>query len=263
VDLADDKENGSEAAGEVHPEDEAEALENYLFDKMMIYDGDSAFQLIAFRDTLQIQPERLGGPNATLIRDRTMNLWEGLRRVYFGITEPSPSLDRSQNIQASSSVRFAHDHLPGAPIIIEQEPADDREIEALRREIAELEERARRYRNRSDAERPSPPYQDEDEDDDPSVDVGLSSQTHGLISGARGPNAGLLANATPPPDNARESTQSSSESEEFAQSAARSVSNRKKIFHDDNDLLGFDQSSTRFCSNGEVEETKWKSTATV
>ena len=58
---------------------------------MMRYDGDSAYQLLAFRDTLRIRPERLGGPNAALIRDRTIYLWEGLRRVYFGVTEFSPA----------------------------------------------------------------------------------------------------------------------------------------------------------------------------
>jgi hypothetical protein len=260
VELADDKENGSEAVGEVHSEDEAEALENYLFDKMMRYDGDSAFQLIAFRDTLQIQPERLGGPNAALIRDRTMNLWEGLRRVYFGISASSParemSLDRSQNVQASSSVRFAHDQLPGAPIVIEQEPADDREIAELRREIAELEERARRYRNLPDEGRPSPSYLDEDEDDDPADSLGLSSQAHALLSGTRGTTTGLSTTVHPPTDNEKESTQSSAELENFAKSVIRSVSNREKIFHGDNEVGVFDQSSTRFCSNGEIEAVK-------
>jgi hypothetical protein len=71
AEIADEKENGSEAVGESNSEDEAEALENYLFDKMMRYDGDSAFQLVAFRETLQIQPECFGGPNANQIRDRT------------------------------------------------------------------------------------------------------------------------------------------------------------------------------------------------
>ncbi len=62
AEIADEKENGSEAAGDVDPEDEAEAWENYLFDRMMRYDGDSASQLVAFRDTLHIMPERHGGP---------------------------------------------------------------------------------------------------------------------------------------------------------------------------------------------------------
>jgi hypothetical protein len=48
AEIADEKENGSEAVEDVDPEDEAEAWENYLFDRMMRYDEDSASQLVAF-----------------------------------------------------------------------------------------------------------------------------------------------------------------------------------------------------------------------
>jgi hypothetical protein len=87
TELADDKENELFASGEeIDSEFEAEAYEDYLFIKMMRYDGDTAFQLVEFRTTLRIIPESLGVPNHALIRDRTMALWEGLRRVYFGTT---------------------------------------------------------------------------------------------------------------------------------------------------------------------------------
>ncbi len=58
-DNADDKENRSSqeegkggeslTTGPVDPEVEAEAFENYLFGRMMTYDGDSAFQLVRLR----------------------------------------------------------------------------------------------------------------------------------------------------------------------------------------------------------------------
>ncbi len=189
AELADEKENGSEAASEAYSEDEAEALENFLFDKMMQYDGDSAAQLGAFRETLQIQPERFGGPNANLIRDRTMNLWEGLRRVYFGITESSPARGNSPNrrpsIQGSPRVLLAHETQQEGPAVIEIEPVDAREIAALRREIAQLEERARRYRQ-ADTGRPSPEYHrgNDEDDDDPSSSID-PSPSFGLVSGTR------------------------------------------------------------------------------
>ncbi len=84
ADIADDKENCSsqeegkrgESLGTepVDPEVEAEAFEDYLFDRMMTYDGDSAFQLVRFRLSLRVVPEHLGGPDPALRRVRTANL---------------------------------------------------------------------------------------------------------------------------------------------------------------------------------------------
>ncbi len=65
AEIADDKENG-EVTLPIHPEDETEAFENYPFDRMAIYDADSAGQLGQFRSSLRIVPERLGGPSPVL-----------------------------------------------------------------------------------------------------------------------------------------------------------------------------------------------------
>ncbi len=108
AELADDKENGGLASGEdVDSEVEAEAFEDYLFAKMMRYDGDSdsAFQLTDFRSTLRIIPERLGGPNPDLVRDRTMALWEGLRRVYFGTSKIAPARDPTRASRKNTQPR--------------------------------------------------------------------------------------------------------------------------------------------------------------
>jgi hypothetical protein len=158
ADIADDKENRpsreEEKRGEplvtrpVDPEVEAEAFEDYLFDRMMVYDDDSAFQLVRFRLSLRVVPVHLGGPDPALIRIRTANLWAGLRRVYFGEQEderaiPVPELSHEQT------------------------------MDNLRQEIAELEERKEKVeqhirRSRAaDSGRPSSVLPREDEEDDP------------------------------------------------------------------------------------------------
>jgi hypothetical protein len=149
AEIADDKENVKEEGQDVlptppiDPEDEAEAFENYLFDRMTAYDADSACQLAQFRSSLRIVPERLGGPSPALRHERTAALWEGLRRVYFG-----------------------EDELESGK---EEQPALSREqiMTNLRREIAELEERAERQRRAADPGRPPLPVLQEDGDDDP------------------------------------------------------------------------------------------------
>ncbi len=110
ADIAEDKENRpSQEEGKegeptltqpVDPEVEAEAFENFLFDRMLVYDGDAAFQLVRFRQSLRVMPAHLG-PDPALIRIRTANLWEGLRRAYFGEREvesvvPIPALTHDQ-----------------------------------------------------------------------------------------------------------------------------------------------------------------------
>jgi hypothetical protein len=151
----------------------------------MRYDSDSSFQLAEFRTTLRIVPERLGGPNPSLIRDRTMALWEGLRRVYFGTTEVSPARDpvcaarapirtfnaRTEILSSQGISEEQHEtrhdgesphHVPDD----EPDPAITLEIEDLRREIAVLEARTRRRRAPDDSEQPLlPPYHDEDDDE--------------------------------------------------------------------------------------------------
>jgi hypothetical protein len=81
-----------------------------------------------------------------------MNLWAGLRQVYFGTTESFPERElfptRNRQSQRSPDDQFPHALSPGAPIATENsdpglESDDDREIAALRSEIAELEQRAR------------------------------------------------------------------------------------------------------------------------
>jgi hypothetical protein len=146
ADLAEDKENRQTKEEEkgVDPEEEAEAFENYLFDRMMAYDGDSAFQLVRFRLSLRVVPAHLGGPDPALIRIRTANLWAGLRRVYFGEQE------------AESVVSVPE--LSHAQVMVN-----------LRREIAELEERKERAERRSraaDSGRPSSALPREDDEGD-------------------------------------------------------------------------------------------------
>ena len=152
ADIADEKENrplqdeerGVEALTPrpFDPEESEEAFENFLFDRMMVYDGDAAFQLVRFRASLRVVPERLGGPDPALIHIRTANLWEGLRRMYFGEQEaeyvvPVPALSHEQIMNN------------------------------LRQEIAELEERARRSRRQDGSGRPLPPYRTDEDDDEP------------------------------------------------------------------------------------------------
>jgi hypothetical protein len=158
ADIADDKENrpsqdeerGVEAltTRPVDPEESEEAFENYLFDRMMVFDGDAAFQLVRFRSSLRVVPERLGGPDPALIHIRTANLWEGLRRMYFGEQEA--------------------EYVVPVP-----EPSHEQIMNNLRQEIAELEERKERAERRSrafDSGRPSNSLRREDEEDDPFPD---------------------------------------------------------------------------------------------
>jgi hypothetical protein len=121
VEVADDKENAQgkeqETTSPVDPEVEAEAFENYLFDRMATYDEDSAHQLAHFWSSLRIVPEQLGGPSPVLRQERTEALWAGLCRVYFDEQEREP---------VAELPALSHEEIMGN----------------LRREIAELEERA-------------------------------------------------------------------------------------------------------------------------
>jgi hypothetical protein len=121
VEVADDKENAQgteqEIQSSVDPEVEAEAFENYSFDRMATYDEDSAHQLAHFRSSLRIVPEHLGGPSVILRRERTEALWAELRRVYFDEQEREP---------VAELPALSHDEI----------------MANLRRDIAELEERA-------------------------------------------------------------------------------------------------------------------------
>ncbi len=154
ADIADNKENClSQEEGErgetilLQPFDqevETEAFENFLFDRMMIYDGDAAFMLVRFRESLRVIPAHLGGPDPALIRIRTANLWEGLRRVYFGEQEVEP--------------------VAPVPALTHEQVMNN-----LRQEIAELEERKERAQRRSrgaDSGRPPSILSREDEEDD-------------------------------------------------------------------------------------------------
>ncbi len=51
--MAIDKENQTK---EVEPETEAEAYEDYLFDRLMTFDGNAAFRLLEFRSSLRVVP---------------------------------------------------------------------------------------------------------------------------------------------------------------------------------------------------------------
>jgi hypothetical protein len=149
AEIADDKENEHEEGKAslptppIDPEDEAEAFENYLFDRLAAYDADSACQLAQFRSSLRIVPERLGGPSHEQRYDRTAALWEGLRRVYFGEDEPEP-VGEDQPLVSHEQIMLN-----------------------LRQEIAELEERAERQRRAMDPGRPPLPMLRENDDDDP------------------------------------------------------------------------------------------------
>jgi hypothetical protein len=183
AEIHDEKENQSRESGEdLDPEVEAKAYEDYFFAKMLRYDGDLACQLMEFRTTLRITPEYLGGPNPNLIRDRTMALWEGLRRVYFGIAEePLPrdslrsSRTRTPDPSSVDAMLFARevtgfsgeleqvDRVPHDP----DDPVVAREIAALRLEIAELEARSRRRSIHPATALPPLPFRREDDDDEP------------------------------------------------------------------------------------------------
>ncbi len=61
-----------------------EAFENYLFERMVMHDGDAAHLLVHFRASMTAVPERPSGEgieDPSLMRRRTAALWEGLRRV--------------------------------------------------------------------------------------------------------------------------------------------------------------------------------------
>jgi hypothetical protein len=112
---------------------------------MMAYDGDAAFQLVRFRQSLRVVPAHLGGPDPALLRVRTANLWEGLRRVYFGEQEAEP-------------------------VVPVPELTHEQVMNNLRQEIAELEERKERAQRRAraaDSGRLLPSLSREDEEDDP------------------------------------------------------------------------------------------------
>jgi hypothetical protein len=127
----------------VNAEDAAEAYENYLFDRLLQYDRDSADLLDAFRSSLHVIPswntqqERV---NPALIQRNTAALWEGLRRAYFGKKEPESSLR-------------------------DQELSHEEVMANLRREIAELEERVRRRRPAPDSSQGIPHLPRDDDDD--------------------------------------------------------------------------------------------------
>jgi hypothetical protein len=125
----------------VNLEDEAEAYENYLFDRMTRYDRDSADLLSDFRSFLRVDPSlpTQVGENPVLIREMTEALWEGLRRVYFGKKEAEPSRQ--------------------GPELTHEEVMDN-----FRREIAEIEERLR-LRRPPDSERPILPLPRDDDSD--------------------------------------------------------------------------------------------------
>ncbi len=86
----------------IDPDTMTEAYEDYMFDHMMRYDGDAAHLLVHFRASLRVVPE--SAPHGEMNefaqrRDRTNELFEGLRRVYFGTKEgppPEPAIELSQ-----------------------------------------------------------------------------------------------------------------------------------------------------------------------
>ena len=140
----DSREDSSLPRWPVDPEDAAEAYENYLFDRLQRYDGDSAAMLVDFRSSLTVVPswnvqqERI---NPALMQNRTAALWEGLRRVYFGEKELEPSRD---------DLELSHEEV----------------MDNLRREIAEVEERLRTRRPPPDSGRDIPPLPRDHDDDE-------------------------------------------------------------------------------------------------
>ncbi len=130
----------------------------------MTFDGDAAFQLVSFRSTLRVVPEQLDGPTSdpALRQNRTDNLWEGLRRIYFGEQECE---------QVALGPKLSHQQI----------------MENLRKEIAELEGRVARRRFPADSGPPPLPARREDDNDDVPPQ---SSMAHTNVGPERG--SGLL-----------------------------------------------------------------------
>ncbi len=130
----------------MNPEDEAEAYDNYLFDRMRQYDEDSAHLLLDFRSSLHVVPSTSTHleEDPSLMSRRTEELWAGLRRVYFGEKEPESSR-------------------PG------------------REQNNELGRRVRRRNHPEDSGRPIPPRRDNDDQSPPSVAPTQNSSTGVLV----------------------------------------------------------------------------------
>jgi hypothetical protein len=130
---------------------EAEAFENYMFEKMCSFDQEYAEKLIEFRGSLRVAPPSVPPvfENPRLAHERTSALWEGLRRVYFGELERDDVPDRRR--------------LPSREVFPNRSTIDD-----LRREIDELEARIARRRRMTaeDDGHPSLDIGDDDSDDD-------------------------------------------------------------------------------------------------
>jgi hypothetical protein len=127
----------------------AEAYEDYLFDKMMRHDGDAAHLLVHFRASLRVASNldsRNGELASSQRRDRTDELFEGLRRTYFG--EKERQLPAPNPVQSHQEV-----------------------MEALQREIDDLERRRGRPRVPEESNRPLPSFRDEDNDPRPPSSV--------------------------------------------------------------------------------------------
>jgi hypothetical protein len=258
AEVHDDKENTLLTTGEeLDPEVEAEAYEDYCFAKMMRYDEDLACQLAGFRTTLRITPEYLGGPNPELIRDRTMALWEGLRRVYFGIQEAETIREPAQYVQPRASdpsaiedilfprevTGFLRDFAPADTIPLDpDDPIVAREIEELRREIAELEARARRHRTHPDSGVPFLHFRRGDDDDEPDNAPGPSISANPLPR----------ASGESPICRATETTPNNTFTSDPSHSATSNECDRSSdVYFFSN---GFDQSAACDFSNGEDDE---------
>jgi hypothetical protein len=140
-----------------------------------------------------------------------MALWEGLRRVYFGTTELSPARDpvlaarapiryfnERTEVLFSQGVRERYnDETLHLVLDDEPDPAATLVIADLRREIAELEARARRRRAPDDSGRPPLPSHHDEDDDEPDPIELLYDFTTG------GPGVSRDAADTPPSDTSR------------------------------------------------------------
>jgi hypothetical protein len=133
----------------IDPETMAEAYEDYLFDKMMRHDGDAAHLLVHFRASLRVVPEldlRDEARSSSLRQNRTNELFEGLRRTYFG--------EKERQVPVTNPA-----------------PSHQEVMENLQREIDELERRLGRRRVPEDSGRPLPSYRDGDDDSRPPPSV--------------------------------------------------------------------------------------------